>query len=114
MFEAEEDYWLKDEDVENIKEEEEKALIESLETEEAGIIEVSMCKNSREAAHNIAGAIVRTLQMKAGSDSCSWLLINRDSSASQTIFLSAKSFTWRLDESVRRNFRVFLNNFYAN
>ena len=84
ILKAEEDYWLKDEDEESNEEDEVKALVESLEIEEAGIMEASLCENSREVAHYIAGGIARMLQKKTQCDSCSRLLINRDSSASQT------------------------------
>ena len=61
-----------------------KALVESLEIEEAGIMEASLCENSKEVSHYIGGGIVRTLPKKTECDSYSRLLINCDSSASQT------------------------------
>ena len=71
-------------DEESNEEGEVNALVESVEIEEAGIVEALLCENSREVAHYIAGGIVRTLQKKIGCDSRSRLQINSDTSAPQT------------------------------
>ena len=81
---TEEDDWFKYEGEETNEEDEMKSLAESLEIEEAGIMETSLCENRRKVAHYIVGGMVRTVQKKTECDSCSRMLINCNNSASQT------------------------------
>ena len=84
LLKAGEHYWKKEAVDTSTEGDDVDTLLEDLVIEEAGIMEASLCENSNEVAHYIAGGIARKLQKTTGCERCSSLMTKKNPSSLQT------------------------------